>query len=284
MRIRIMSQAATNDIRPSPIAGRWYPGKAEQLQKSVDEYLASQAKATISGEVIGLIAPHAGHVYSGRIAADAFRLVKDRSYTRVIVIGPMHSTHPEPVLTTGHAAYQTPLGSINVDHETIEALRQRMPVEKIRNDPEHSLEIELPFLQRALAGPFSLVPLMLRDQSFGVAEKLGQAIAEVIGGRQEATLLVASSDLSHFYTEPQAHALDQIMLGHIERFDPEAVIRADDQGEAFACGRAAIATALVAARALGADRVKIVGYATSADAGADRFQVVGYGAAVITKG
>jgi hypothetical protein len=104
----------------------------------------------------------------------------------------------------------------------------------------------------------------------------------VVGGAED-TLLVASSDLSHFYTETQAHALDQIMLDHIERFDPEAVIRADDEGRAFACGRAAIAAVLVAAGALGADRVQIVGYGTSADASGDHARVVGYGAAAIYK-
>jgi MEMO1 family protein len=152
----------------------------------------------------------------------------------------------------------------------------------VREDSEHSLEIELPFLQRALSGEFKLVPLMLRDQSYSMAEKLGGAIAEVVGDADD-TLLVASSDLSHFYTETAAHALDQIMLGHIEKFDPQAVIRADDESQAFACGRAAIASVLVAARALGANRVKVVGYGTSADASGDRSRVVGYGAAAICK-
>jgi hypothetical protein len=275
-----MSHVILNDIRPSPIAGQWYPGQPERLAASIDEYLSSKPPAEIPGVIVGLVAPHAGHLYSGPVAADAFRLVKGRKYQRVVVVSPMHPFHPQPVLTTGHEAYATPLGVIAVDREAVEAIGKRVPVARVRNDPEHSLEIELPFLQRALAGSFKLVPLMLRDQSIQMAEKLGEAIAEAVGGAPD-TLLVASSDLSHFYSEAKAHALDQIMLGHIEAFDPEGVIRADDEGKAFACGRAAVAAVLFAARALGANGVKIVGYGTSADTTGDSSRVVGYGAAAI---
>jgi MEMO1 family protein len=192
----------------------------------------------------------------------------------------MHSYYPQPVLTTGHDAYSTPLGAIAVDREAIARIGERLLLSQLRKDSEHSLEIELPFLQRVLDADFELVPLMVRDQSFAMAEKLGRAIAAAVGSAEE-TLLVGSSDLSHFYTEPEARALDPIMLGHIEAFEPEAVIRADDEGQAFACGRAAIAAVLVAARELGANGVKVVGYGTSADASGDRSRVVGYGAAAI---
>lgn len=277
-----MGQVSLTDIRPSPIAGQWYPGQPERLAASVDQYLNSKPQMDIPGEIVGLVVPHAGHVYSGPIAADAFRLVRGQHYRRVVVVSPMHSYYPQPILTTGHDAYATPLGAIPVDREAVDAIGKRVPVAKVRNDPEHSLEIELPFLQRALSDGFRLVPLMVRDQSFWMAEKLGGAIAEAAGGAGDV-LLVASSDLSHFYAEAEAHALDQVMLGHIEHFDPEGVIRADDEGKAYACGRAAVAAVLVAARALGANGVKIVGYGTSAETGGDRFRVVGYGAAAIYK-
>lgn len=276
-----MSQTVFNDIRPSPIAGQWYPGQRDRLAASIDEYLGAKPPAEVPGRVVGVVAPHAGHLYSGPIAGDAFRLVKGRSFRRVVVVSPMHSYFPQPVLTSGHEAYATPLGVIAVDQDTVEAIGKRVPLAKVRKDPEHALEIELPFLQRALGEGFSLVPLMVRDQSFWMAEKLGEAISEAVSA--EDTLLVASSDLSHFYTEAQAHTLDQIMLSTIEKFDPEGVIRADDEGKAFACGRAAVAAVLVAARKLGADRVTIVGYGTSADASGDRSRVVGYGAAAITR-
>ena len=276
-----MSQTTYHDVRPSPIAGQWYPGQRDRLAQSVDGYLGARPPAEVAGRIIGLVVPHAGHMYSGPIAADAFRLVRGKTFRRVVVVSPMHSYLPQALLTSGHDAYATPLGAVPIDQETVEAIGERVKLARIRRDPEHALEIELPFLQRALAGEFSLVPIMVRDQTYAMAQKLGAAIGEAVSA--EDTLLVASSDLSHFYTDSQARALDPIMLGQIESFDPQGVIRVEDEGRAFACGRAAIAAVLVAARALGANRATVVGYGTSGDTSGDRTRVVGYGAAALSQ-
>jgi AmmeMemoRadiSam system protein B len=204
------------------------------------------------------------------------------AFDRVVVASPMHRAHPAPILTSSHEAYQTPLGTVPVDHEVLDELNRRIPITSVRSDSEHSLEIELPFLQRALAGAFSLVPLMLRDRTFQTAEKLGKSLAEIVG-QSSSTVFVASSDLSHFYSQAVARKLDQAVLDQIEAFDPAGVIEIEDQGKGFACGRVAIATVLVAARELRADRVQIVGHGTSGDVTGDMSQVVGYGAAVITQ-
>ncbi len=275
-----MSSQTFSDVRPSPIAGQWYPGDRDRLIAMVDQFMERAPQVAINGQIVGLIAPHAGYIYSGPVAGCAFTLVRGMTFERVVVVSPMHYLYSAPILTTAHDAYATPLGAIPVDHEMLNALAQRVRLSAIRDDEEHSLEIELPFLQRALKEPFVLVPLMLRDQSYSTAAALGEALAEVIGNDGK-TLLVASSDLSHFYNDERARALDRLMLERIEAFDPQGVIRIEDEGRAFACGRAAIATVLVAARALGADAVKVVGYGTSADATGDRQRVVGYGAAVI---
>ncbi len=275
-----MSEQVFSDVRPSPIAGQWYPGTFERLAASVDSMLDHAPSTDVPGQIIGLIAPHAGYIYSGPTAACAFKLVRGMDFARVVVVSPMHHPYFEPVLTTAHQAYQTPLGLVPVDQEALTAIGKRVPLKAVRRDQEHSLEIELPFLQRALSKPFSLIPLMLRDQSYQMAEVLGNAIAAVVG-TDTKTLLVASSDLSHFYPDAKARQLDRIMLERVAAFDPQGVIRVEDEGLAFACGRAAIATILVAARALGADGVQIVGYATSADTAGDTSQVVGYGAAAI---
>jgi AmmeMemoRadiSam system protein B len=246
--------------------------------------LDAAPRTEVPGQIIGLVAPHAGYIYSGPIAAAAFRLVRNMSFERVTVISPMHSAFGrQPVMTTGHQAYQTPLGNIAVDHEALEALAQDLPIGQARHDPEHSLEIELPFLQRALTGDFRLIPLMLLDQGYPMAQRLGQALAAFIQADPTPMLLVASSDLSHFKPLAEAERLDKIMLDHIAAFDPESVIRAEEEGRAFACGHGAIATVLVAARELGATKADIAGYGTSAEASGDTHQVVGYGAAVIYK-
>jgi AmmeMemoRadiSam system protein B len=275
-----MSDSVT-DIRPSPIAGKWYPGTPHHLAEVVDEMLDHAPDVALAGKVVGLVVPHAGYLYSGAIAARAFRLVRSGAFERVVVLSPLHQYHDAPLVTTAHHAYQTPLGVVPVDRGFLDALGQHVPLAAARFDQEHAVEIELPFLQRALEEGFSLVPLMLRDQSYSFTRQLGQALAQAIGPGG-STLLVASSDLSHFYTQSHAERLDRVVLDNLKSFDPQGLIRADEEGRGLACGRGAIASVLVAARLLGGDRVQIVGYSTSAAVTGDTQRVVGYGAAVIT--
>jgi MEMO1 family protein len=265
------------DIRPSPIAGRWYPGDSTRLASTIDEFLAGADVPAIPGQVIGLLAPHAGYRYSGPVAGHAFKPVRSMDIDTVVVIGPSHHRYQADILTTGHAAFHTPLGDVPVDHAALETLRQTVPVEPVRWDAEHALEIELPFLQRVL-GDFHLIPLALIDQSLHTAETLGHALGTILAGRK--ALLVASSDLSHFYPQSTANTFDRAMLDAVGAFDPVRVLHLETQGQGFACGRGAIAAVMIAARDLGADTAWIVDYATSGDITQDYDQVVGYGAAV----
>ena len=274
-------------IRPSPIAGTWYEGNPKSLARTVDEYLDRAELPELPGEVVAVIAPHAGHIYSGPVAGYAFAAVRARTFGLVAVISPMHQPYYEPLLTTAHAAYSTPLGEIPVDKDALSALdaalisRLGYGLTPVERDREHSLEIELPFLQRALGGKFELLPVMVRDQSSRAAEQLGAALAEVLKGKN--ALLVASTDLSHFYDQETANALDSEMLRCIESFSPEAIFQAEATGTGQACGHAAVAAVLWAARGLGANTVKVLRHATSGDVTGDYSQVVGYGAAVVLK-
>jgi AmmeMemoRadiSam system protein B len=276
------------DLRPSPIAGYWYPGDPEKLAQMVDQFIQSATLPEIQGEVIGVIAPHAGYIYSGPVAGYAFAAIRGMSPDLVAVISPMHRPfHFDPLLTSAHEAYQTPLGTTPVDREAIQHVNKYLHANigiettPVRDDGEHSLEIELPFLQQALDGEFSLLPVMVRDISLRVTQSLGKALARTLENR--TSLLVASTDLSHYKTQKVANILDREMLHRIEAFDPEAVLRAEDEGKGFACGRGAVAAVLWAARELGANSVQILNYATSGDISGDYNQVVGYGAAVITR-
>lgn len=273
-----MTTAAFQDVRPSPLAGRWYPARPDQLARAVDTYLSDAPPAALPGRVVGLLAPHAGHRYSGPVAGCAFRAVQGMTFDVVAVLGPSHYPYAAPLLTSGHDAYETPLGRVPIDRETLAAFAARVPAQAVRDDPEHCIEIELPFLQRALKPGFALLPLVLIDQSLETAQRIGDALAHVLAGRK--ALLVASSDLSHFYPQSTAHTLDHTLLDAVAAFDPAAIIEAERQGTGYACGRGAIVAVMVAARALGADTAQIVGYATSGDVTGDRSQVVGYGAAV----
>jgi AmmeMemoRadiSam system protein B len=272
------------DIRPSPIAGTWYSGNRDALEKQLDGFLRAPPGAQPPGELVGVIVPHAGHRYSGSVAGRAFALMRGLAPEIVAVVSPMHSLAPAPVVTSGHEAYQTPLGTIPVDQPAVRSLRAALEKRSglqlypLRNDREHSLEIELPFLQRVLGG-FQLLPVMILDQRESTAEALGSALAETLAGRK--ALLVGSSDLSHFYSDAIARGLDSEMMRRVESFDPSAVMRAEDEEAGFACGRAAIAAVLWAARGMGANRVTPVAYANSGDVTGDKSSVVGYGAAAV---
>ncbi len=278
---------ANLDFRPSPIAGRWYPGEPSRLASSVDAYIQAAKLPEIKGQVIAVVAPHAGHMYSGPVAGYAFGALRGLQPDLVAVISPMHHPYSSPLLTSAHTAYQTPLGAVWIDREAIEALNSCLQTElhyglsAVRNDPEHSLEIELPFLQRALAGPFRLLPVMVRDQSIPVARALGKALAKVLAGSN--AVMVASTDLSHFYTQGQADALDAEMLRQIQAFDPQGVMQVEEEGKGFACGRSALAAVLWAAKDLGAETAQVLYHATSGDITGDYSEVVGYAAAVITR-
>ena len=279
--------SAQFDVRPSPIAGQWYPGDPKQLSTDVDRYIHEAKLPEIKGEVVAIVTPHAGHIYSGPVAGYAFAALKGYKPELVAVVSPMHYPYNEPLITTAHAAYETPLGSIPVDAEAVQMLDELLENElgyglaRVRHDREHSLEIELPFLQRVIASEFTLLPVMVRDQSRRVTRILGQCLAKTLRGRN--ALLVASTDLSHFYPQRIADELDAEMLRCIESFEPEAVIQAEEEGRGFACGRGALAAVLWAAKDLGADTVKILKHATSGDVTGDTSQVVGYGAAVILR-
>lgn len=273
------------DIRPSPIAGSWYPADPEELSRSLDKQLSLVSPAVINGDIIGVIAPHAGYIYSGETAALAFSALKGLEPAIVAVISPLHRSYPGQILTSAHQAYATPLGPIPIAHDVLERLDEALSsqagiqLSRIRNDTEHSLEIELPFLQRVLGQPFQLLPLMLLDQSQMIVESLAHALAATLDGM--SAILVGSTDLSHFYPGPVAEQLDAEMLSRIKAFNPAGVISADDEGVGFACGRGAAACVLWAGKDLGADSVEILGYANSGDVTGDYASVVGYGAAAI---
>lgn len=274
---------ALTDIRPSPLAGTWYEANSKKLATQIDEWLEKAQISNLSGQVMGVIVPHAGHKYSGFVAAHAFKTLQGLTPDYVAVISPFHNYSPYPILTTNHQAYSTPLGNIEVDHFVLEELQKKLdiPITKISNDKEHSLEIELPFLQRAIKKDFKLLPIMIRAQEPEISKKLGLALVEI--SENKNILFVASTDLSHFYEQQIANKLDEEMLKRFESFNPESIFEAEQTGKGFACGRAAVSTTLWATQKLGANKIQRLHYATSGNVTKDFSSVVGYGAAVITK-
>ena len=275
------------NLRPSPIAGLWYEGNADSLARNVDHYMDDAQLPGLNGDMIAVIAPHAGHRYSGPVAGYSFAALRGRDPELVAVLSPFHNYHSAPFLTSAHSGYATPLGPIQIDHTIVDALDAELKstlnlnLTRIANDPEHSLEIELPFLQRALKSNWNLLPVMSRAHDPKLARGLGLALAKILKGKN--AILVASTDLSHFYDQTTADTLDHNMLSAIESFNPEAVLETEATGKGFACGLGALTSAMWAARELGADKVQILHHATSGDVTGEYSEVVGYGAAAILK-
>lgn len=275
------------DVRPSPIVGRWYEGDPAMLAQVVDQYLDEAQLPDLEGDVMGVIAPHAGHMYSGEVAGYAFSALRGLQPELVVVVGPMHHPYSQPLITTTHTAYYTPLGAIPVDKTSLNDLDVLAKSElgfgftPVARDPEHSLEIELPFLQRVFRHEWKMLPIMVRALDERVSEGLGKALATVL--RDKKFVFVASTDLSHFFKQDAALAYDRAMLAEIEAFNPAGAFDLDRARKGFACGLGAFTAVLWACRKLGADRVKVLRHATSANVTGDYSSVVGYGAAAILK-
>jgi hypothetical protein len=280
------------DVRPSPIAGQWYESDPKMLARHVDEYLDDAQLPELDGDVIAVIAPHAGHAYSGAVAGYAFSALRALRQAQggpnlVAVIAPMHHPYFEPLITTTHDAYSTPLGKVPVDKDALLELDVILKSElgfglsPVSNDKEHSLEIELPFLQRTLSSKWKLLPVMVRAREPGVSAGLGRALAKVL--RNKNFIMVASTDLSHFYNHKTALTYDRAMLNEIESFHPEGAFDVERAGKGFACGLGAFTAVMWASRELGADKVKVLRHATSGDVTGDYSSVVGYAAAAILK-
>lgn len=275
------------DIRPSQLAGQWYPANPKKLAESVDSYIKNARPPEIKDEVIALVSPHAGHIYSGPVAGYAFKALQGSQANLVIILSPLHQGHHGAVLTTGHDAYRTPLGTVPVDRQSVaeinHSLAETAGVEltEIKRDGEHAIEILLPFFQRVLPEGFQLVPLMTRNQDADLMRTLGKILAEQV--KHKNALLAASTDLSHFHSADQARELDQTIIKHIQDLDPEGLYQAYQNGTGSACGLGPLAAVIWAATESGDVTSRVLNYAHSGDVTGDNSSVVGYTSAVLTR-
>ncbi|MCD6577374.1 MAG: AmmeMemoRadiSam system protein B [Anaerolineaceae bacterium] len=273
--------------RPSPIAGTWYIGDPTALSRRIDAYIndARVAKEDIQGTVIGLTAPHAGHRFSGKTAGYAYKTIKGEKRDLVVILSPFHQYFPGDLITTAYQAYTTPLGEVPVDTDGLIELenalkKNSISIHQISNDLEHSLEIQLPFLQRALKNDFKLLPLMIRSRDANLLKQTAEALFKVVKNR--SFLVIASTDLSHFYPLDIAEVMDAEMLKRIKEMSPERVLSAEREGRASACGASSVAVMLWLTQKVGARRAYVLNYSTSADSTGDKTSVVGYGSAAVT--
>ena len=288
LRPRSANSAESAKVRPAAVAGSFYPADPATLTKMIDGFLAKATPPPLTG-VVALVAPHAGYEYAGQVAAYSYALLKGRKFDRVVVIAPSHYEAFGFSSVYDGAAYTTPLGQVPVDRAfaaKLAAMSKSIRLSGLGHTPtpdkpEHALEDQLPFLQRVL-GQFQLVPIIIGDQSYETCRALGLALAKLIQGAN--TLIVASSDLSHYHPYDQAEVIDHKTLKAIEEWDYLSMARNFESQIWEACGGGPIIAAMIASERLGASQAKVLDYANSGDTpGGDKNRVVGYGAVAFVK-
>jgi MEMO1 family protein len=270
-------------IRRAAVAGSWYPGTAAALGAAVDGHLANADRdgRDVTGTVTALICPHAGLIYSGPVAAYAYRLLRGRTFDVAILVGPSHFVGFDGVSIYASGGFETPYGVAPIDQPVAQALLGASPI--VREHPaaharEHSLEMQLPFLTR-LAPAAAIVPLVMGYQTADTARALADALAAAVRGRN--ALLIASTDLSHYHDAVTASRLDRVVLDCVERFDADALQAALAANPEHACGGGPTVAVMRAARLAGARDAAVLRYADSGDISGDKSAVVGYAAAAL---
>jgi len=275
--------------RQAVAADTFYPSNPDLLARMVDDYLAP-VKPDNLGQVVALVVPHAAYIYSGHVAAHAFAQLKGKQISRVIIIAPSHIERVAGASIYDGTAYQTPLGDVPVDTEFAQKLASQSPRLRLSSAGhesktadgrgEHAIEVEIPFLQRAL-GSFKIVPIIVGDQRYETCRALGVALAKLI--TDSSTVILASSDLSHYHPYAEATAMDKKLLAAVSDGDYLGLTRNLGRGTWEACGGSPIIATMMAAERMGAT-ARVLKQANSGDSVAgDRKQVVGYGAVVFVK-
>jgi hypothetical protein len=284
--------AGQHKVRQAAVAGSFYPADAKELSAMMDDMLAHVTLPPIDGPIVAAVAPHAGYPYSGPVAAYTYAALKGHKYARVVVIAPTHYVAFDFTSIYDGDAYATPLGTIRVDKDFAHKLAKMsstMNLSNMGHDPtsaggEHAVEVQLPWLQKVL-GDFKLVPIVMGDQSYESSRALGVALAKLIEAEKKDgdTLILASSDLSHYHPYDDAVKMDHKTLHALEGWDYYGMSRNFQSRVWEACGGAPIVAAMIAAERMGANKAEVLKYANSGDTAGDHSRVVGYSADLFVK-
>ncbi len=270
-----------NSIRKSAVAGTFYPREKVQLQSEIKLMLdLAKNEFDISKRIYGLIVPHAGYIYSGKTAATAYNLIKNKNISTVVILSPSHREYFPGICVYEGDAYETPLGMVKINEEIRTKLLENSKsifAGTNGHKSEHAIEVHIPFLQMVL-GEFTIVPITIGDQRKNYLDELSEKLAEISDG---GILILASTDLSHFYTHDEAEQLDSRVEKYIEDYDPDSLQKALEEGKCEACGGGAVVALLKAAKKENFKNVKILSRTNSGDVTGDFSEVVGYLSAVV---
>jgi len=267
-------------IRPPAVAGRFYPGRPEALGRQLDQYLGKEAEK-IDG-ALGCVVPHAGYMYSGHVAGAVFgKLPKRSSY---VILCPNHTGRGAPLAIMSSGEWLTPLGRVPVDSALAQLLRRSCHLlmeDAEAHEDEHSLEVQLPFLQRSV-GQFKFVPIAIGVGGYSGLETLGHSIAQAVKPTSGAVMIIASSDMNHYEPDGLTREKDHKAIEKILALDPPGLYEVVRREDISMCGYGPAIAMLTAAKDLGAQRAELIKYATSADTSGDRDAVVGYAGIVVS--
>ena len=270
-------------VRPPAVAGTFYESSPDRLRRQIDACFAANPPAPPEKErVLGAVVPHAGLMYSGHVAAAIYALAD--LPRRLIVLCPNHTGAGHFAAINREGAWRTPFGDVAIETSLADALMARTPLladDTRAHAREHSLEVQLPFLQRTL-GDFTFVPICLGAHRYDYAEEIGRAIADVVREEKEPIAILASSDLNHYEDQRETLRKDQLAIDQVLARDPRELWRVVDEYDVSMCGFIPTTTMLVAANALGARNAKLIKHATSGDVNGDYSHVVGYAAITVS--
>ncbi len=276
----LIGPAYGQGIRKPVWAGQFYEADPGRLNRQLDLWLESAKEASVSGEVVGLIAPHAGYVYSARVAACGYRLVRGLSFDSVVIIGPSHQLAFEGCSIYLRGGFETPLGVVEVDENLARELARYSGFGYIpeAHDREHSVEVQVPFIQKVFPRA-RIVPVVMGNQTDRTIQALAAALTRATEGKK--VLVVASTDLSHFLNRPRANERDGQTIELIKKFDLKTLGRQVERHENIMCGGGPVLALLQYAQKRGPARTEILSYSDSAAVGGPEDRVVGYLAAAV---
>ena len=267
-------------IRLPSVAGRFYPSEPKELARQI----AGFAPAASAGKTAarGCVVPHAGYMYSGHVAGAVYAALEIPS--RCILLGPRHYPRGEAMAILSQGSWRTPLGDAAIDAELAAELMQACPrlrEDAVAHEREHSLEVQIPFLQRLAPADFRFVPVVLGADRYALLEELGHAVATVVAARSERVLVIASTDMNHYENDALTRAKDEMAIARILALDPRGLYDTVLAKGITMCGYAATTAMMVALRDLGAEKAELVRYATSGDITGEHDEVVGYAGLIV---
>jgi len=280
------------EIRKPAVASMFYPDDTINLKRMINQFFSNVPaesteffKKNAFDNIFSIIAPHAGYVYSGQVAAYSYSLLKQKEYETVVLIGPSHFAYFEGFALPFYKSFETPLGKVDLEQDILNFLVKKsnsfFDFINTAHIKEHSLEVQLPFLQTILTNDFKIVPILMGEQSYKNAREAAEILYDAFKNYDKHFLFVISSDLSHYHSDREARVMDNELIKTLAVMDAKKLLEESKAGKIEACGIGPIAVVLELARLFNRNRIKVLVYKNSGETSNDFERVVGYLSAAV---